>query len=429
MKSDDFPSWFRPFATIFVIAVIATPLIAREQESVPNEQILSAEGAGGGKLPRGIILYREQLANDAQFKQALSVPGVDGMALVLDWSKIEPTRGVFDTATIDSQLNEAKQYQLPVELVIRAGRSVPSWVSPGAQLRLAYGTHGGTTANCSPVVMPPPWDATYQSAFAAILNKTAHYVRSKSVTILAAKLTGINATTEEFRLPAETADATKDCPGGGADDIAQWQKASYTPARLEQAANQLANTFALVMPEIPVTLAMIPQGAFPPINDSGKIVRGKNRVALNQSVLHSVVSGAAQALRGHFILQFDYLNYNQPANSLVVSLARANNLPLAWQTNLWRGRFGQGAGCGGSPANGTVCSDQEYLGLLEEGIHPAGATGEGAHGLYIEVFPYDVIAHPNVIAQAHAELLGSVSARDPNPIPGCARGQSCSKPY
>ena len=204
---------------------------------------------------------------------------------------------------------------------------------------------------------------------------------------------------KKFRLPAETADATKDCPGGGVDDIVQWQKASYTPARLEQAAYQLAKTFATVMPEIPVTLAMIPQGAFPPINDAGKIVRGKNRVALNQSVLRSVVSGAAQALPGRFILQFDYLNYNQPANTLVVSLARANNLPLAWQTNLWRGRFGQGAGCG-SPANGTVCSDQEYLGLLEEGIHPAGGTG-----LYIEVFPYDVIAHPDVIGQAHAELF------------------------
>ena len=199
MKNHSFPFWIRQFATIFAVAVIATPLIGRERESGPNEPILPAQGAGAGTLPRGIILYREQLANDAQYKKALSVSGIDGIALVLDWSKIEPSQGAFDTATIDSQLNEAKQFQLPVELAIRAGRSVPSWVSPGAQLRLAYGTHGGTTANCSPVVMPPPWDSAYQGAFAVILKKTADYVRSKGVTILAAKLTGINATTEEVQ--------------------------------------------------------------------------------------------------------------------------------------------------------------------------------------------------------------------------------------
>jgi hypothetical protein len=402
------------------------PAQLRQLPHFPGEQTVS------DTWPRGIILYREQLANDAQFNEALAVPGIDGMAVVLDWSTLEPTRGAFDTATIDTQLSEAQQYHLPVELVIRAGKSVPSWVSPGTQLKLAYATHGGATGNCAPVNMPPPWDSGYQDAFASILKRTTDHVRSKGVTILAIKLTGINATTEEFRLPAEMPDATKDCPGGGINDIAIWQNASYKPAKLVQATRQLATSFATAVPGVPITLAMIPQGAFPPIDDSGHILRGKKRAALNASVLQSLVAGAAQALPGRFILQFDYLNYNQPANAAVVNLARANNLPLAWQTNLWRGGFRQGgqpegAGCGGSPGKGTVCNDQEYLGLLEEGIHPAGGVGASSQGLYIEVFPYDALHHKSDIAQAHAELM-SLARPSPDPAPKCPPGSKCPRP-
>ena len=57
--------------------------------------------------------------------------------------------------------------------------------------------------------MPPPWNANYQRAFAAIVRRTADYVRAQGVTIAVAKLTGINATSEELRVPAETPDATQ----------------------------------------------------------------------------------------------------------------------------------------------------------------------------------------------------------------------------
>jgi hypothetical protein len=86
-------------------------------------------------LPRGIYLYREQLANDAQFDQALGVPGIDGMAVVLDWSTIQPLRDSFRTETIDSQLKLARQHNLPVELVARAGRSVPVRESPATVIQ------------------------------------------------------------------------------------------------------------------------------------------------------------------------------------------------------------------------------------------------------------------------------------------------------
>jgi hypothetical protein len=155
-------------------------------------------------------------------------------------------------------------------------------------------------------------------------------------------------------------------------------------------------SFDRIFPETPVTIALIPGGAFPPIDESQKIVSGKQAQALNTQVLESLVASAAKALTGRLILQHDFLMYNQPANPVVVGLARKHNLRLAWQTNLWRGNVKEGAACGGGPGNGTVCTDAQYLDLLETGIRPGG--------LYIEVFPYDAIAHRSAIQKASQAL-------------------------
>ncbi len=377
--------------------------------------------------PRGIYLYREQLKNDAEFDSALATPGIDGMAVVLDWSTIQPSPGSFETGTIDSQLKLARQHHLPVELVVRAGRSVPAWVAPSMQLKLAYSPHQGVGA-CSPVDMPPPWDPTYQGAFRAIVKRTADYIRGQGIPISVVKLTGINATTEELRLPAETQQATRKCPGGGVDDVAVWDSvAHYTPTQLVQAFDRLAAAFAETFRGTPVTVALIPGGGFPPIDDAHRIVHGQQIHVLNDSLLQSLVGGAARSLPGRFILQLDFLMYNVPANPKVVGLARTNGLSLAWQTNLWRGSVQQGAGCGGNPGAGTVCTDAEYLGLLEEGIYPAGGQGPSARGLYIEVFPYDALAHPAVIEKAHQQLVASSSLppRRPPIVPPCPPGVRC----
>src|SRR5215471_10594818 len=247
-------------------------------------------------LPHGIYLYREQLTSDAQYAQALGVPGVDGMALVLDWSTIEPSRDSFVTDTIDSQLKLAREHKLPVELVLRAGRSVPDWVAPSAHLKLAYSNHAGLGA-CLAVSMPPPWNPNFQNAFSDVVKRTAEYVRKQGVTISVVKLTGVNATSEELRLPAETPDATRGCDGGPIDDVAVWHTvAHYTPSKLQRAFEQLATSFDRLFPATPVTIALIPGGAFPPIDDAETIVKGPQVKALNTRTLDALVGSAAGTL-------------------------------------------------------------------------------------------------------------------------------------
>lgn len=382
---------------VFTCFPVLTAVEANDQPAPPVREPVN-------QGPRGIYLYREQVqASDQQFAKALRVPGVDGMAIVLDWSAIEPHPNAYVFDTLDVQLRAEPPHHLPIELVVRAGKSVPAWLLGPSALRLAYATHKGK-GGCQDVNIPPPWDRTYQTAFALMLIKTAAYLRSKNANVAVVKLTGLNATTEELRLPAETANETTHCPGGAKKDVVIWRKAGYTPEFLQEAFDGLASSFGEAFPGVPITLALIPHDAFPPIDDRGRVLKGKAKGDAESAVLGSLVKSAAHQFPNHFILQYDFLITDKPAEPTVMGLARTNNLPVAWQTNLWLGKDKKGAACGGTVEHGAVCTNDAYLKLLERGIHPAGGSGPSSLGRYIEVFSFDAVAHPDAIAKAHAEM-------------------------
>lgn len=394
-------------AGLLACASLVSVVLSVHSDASGPAVVLHGGPASSDLGPRGIYLFRENIAaNPADFERAAGTAGVDGMAVIVDWSAIEPKSGAFTFDGLDSQLALAQAHNLAIELVIRAGRSVPPWVGGTSNLHLAYAPHRGE-GRCQDVTIPPPWDGVYQRAFAAMLDAVAAHLRGKELKPAVVKMTGLNATTEELRLPAETPEETAGCAGGAIDDVAVWQRAGYTAARVEQAFDRLAAAFARTFADEPMVLAVIPQAAFPPIDESGRLIRGRPRQDLGDRVLAAMVKSAARQLPNRFILQYDFLVTGQPAEKTVMALAHDNDLPVAWQTNLWMGRLGQGAACGGSVANGTVCSDAQYLSLLEQGIHPAGGSGRNAEGRFIEVFAYDVLAHPASIAQAHAELTAA----------------------
>jgi hypothetical protein len=43
--------------------------------------------------------------------------------------------------------------------------------------------------------------------------------------------------------------------------------------------------------------------------------------------------------------------------------------------------------------------------MLEAGIAPKGGSGTSARGMFIEVFPPDVIEYAPVVLQAHQEMV------------------------
>ncbi len=58
--------------------------------------LIGCAAAFGQQDPRGIYIYTEHLAQDAALvTQALGVPGVDGLTLLLGWASLEPNQGVY----------------------------------------------------------------------------------------------------------------------------------------------------------------------------------------------------------------------------------------------------------------------------------------------------------------------------------------------
>jgi hypothetical protein len=122
------------------------------------------------------------------------------------------------------------------------------------------------------------------------------------------------------------------------------------------------------------------------------------------------VRTAAQTLPGHLALQDAFLLDTLPADQRTVGLARAYGIPTAWQTNIWFGKNGKGAACFGGGngflqemQNAIPCSESSFLRMLHNGMSPQGGAGPSKNGLFIEVFPSDVIAFPGAIKAAHDE--------------------------
>jgi hypothetical protein len=78
---------------------------------------------------------------------------------------------------------------------------------------------------------------------------------------------------------------------------------------------------------------------------------------------------------------------------------------IAYQTN--EDIKAQGASCGVRTGGDrtTPCTSATFLNELQTGIYPLGRTNS-LRAQYIEVFAMNVNAFPDVIQQAHNELLG-----------------------
>jgi hypothetical protein len=375
---------------------------------------IGASGTGASAPgPRGIYLYPYPYAlQNGDWERALAVPGIDGTAVVLNWAELMPSGPKsYDFAELDRRMALARSHRLAVELVIPAGKGVPAWMftRPPAglgakRLDFVYSHHDGA-GPCQAVAMPPPWGDDYQGAFADMLGEVARHLRDTGAArdLAVVKLTGLNTETEELRLPAQTsAETQKDCV---TDAPATWRDAGYRPALIGQAMTRLAAAFARAFPDAWVTLPVILANGFPPIDDHGQVLpRGKAR-PINDTLLDVLVRNAATALPGRFIVQLDFLITDQPVAPRIVELARANRLPIAFQTNLFYGGQGKGAACGGKFGAAVPCNPDTYMKLLQNGIRPAGGVGPSAQARYIEVFPSDAMAFPAAIAAAHAALL------------------------
>jgi hypothetical protein len=407
------------------LSVIARPLLKFANTGAsPTTLLLQGFGSNGvaatTRTPaRGIYVWPYNWAvKNGDFDKALAVPGVDGVGVHFTWSEISPALKTYDFTVMDRQLSAARSHHLTVELAVAAGAGTPEWLfTPpprGMGLRrldfqITY--HGGAEP-CHKVSMPPPWDPGYQEAYADMLEQLSRHLHETGFDrdVSAIKLTGMNTLTEELALPSERPEESTNPNPCVTDSPGIWASVGYRPSLVVQAMKRITASYQRYFPNTEVVLPIITLFAFPPIGEVGPPLSRQAAVGANNKLLDDLVRTAAHTLPERLVLQDAFLIGDLPADQRTVNLARANSLPIAWQTNIWFGKIGKGAACGGQGnsfieklQHPIVCNEKSFLHLLHNGMYPQGGSGPSQNARFIEVFPSDVVDFPGAIKAAHDE--------------------------
>lgn len=381
---------------------------------------------------RGIYLYSEHPENatdQQQLLQAINVPGVDGVAILVGWKQLEPSRGQYTlngggADLLDTLVNAAAAGGKKIDLAIRAGQDTPDWLFAEGAVPLDFEVaplEGDVpSGTCNAVRIAAPWDPVFQREWSAMLATVAAHLRATGMydRVVAVRLTGINRTTAELRLPAEI--LTKPCV---TNSVATWLTAGYRPAELLNAWDKITDMFAANFPDKIFTLPIIPSASgsstreypFPAIDDNGCAYQPPWPSGTSVSCIDGASSPAAfppvpdqnaalltlasHKFPGRLIVAYQNLDLRAPAQPYIAYAAQTWGTMAGFQTNDYIGPF-QRAACSVVSGQFGACDSTTYLSLLELGIHPA----PGLSAQYIEVLPPDAIAFPTAILRAHQEL-------------------------
>ena len=358
-----------------------------------------------------VLNYPYSSAQGLSARAALNVPGTDGMTLVCLWNALEPSPGQFAWQTMDKWIALADSLGKKITLAVRAGSGIPAWLfqsSPGraaaAPMNFRVSPHDGKTGVCDTETIAAPWDPAFLARWDTLLAALSAHLKIAGTygAVTALRLTGINRTSDELRLPAETAQSSGlSCVS---DAITAWSVAGYRPSKLLQAWDAVTGSFLNSFPDKSFCVAIIPnppQIPFPPIAEDGSIITD---TLPDQNI--PLLQLAGQKFPGRLVVQFNFLFPGTPANIAVIQSAQTLGTMAAFQTNNYYSLTDSGAACGGTPAHPSPCADSTYLAMLETGIYPLGRSFS-LRATYIEVWPINASAFPDEILKAHTELFTS----------------------
>jgi len=257
--------------------------------------LLLAAGAAHAQTiadQRGLFVYTEHLTQDAQdLSQALTVPGIDGITLLLDWGAVETALGTYNFTTLDQWIKAAVSSGKKLTLAIRSGANTPCWLFQAPACGSGYNKpYAGATeldfevsarqgigqAGCTATAIAAPWDPIFLNAWDAMLAAVAAHLKTAGTynALTSVRLTGINRTTAELRLPEEI--LSTPCV---TNSIQTWLNAPvpYRPARALAAWDAVTNSFEKSFPDKFFGLEVVPDDTgnasypLPEIDDNGCI--------------------------------------------------------------------------------------------------------------------------------------------------------------
>lgn len=361
-----------------------------------------------------------------------------------------------------------------VNLAIRAGEDTPCWLfeTGGGACGAGYtGTYAGARRwrfeasphqglakpVCETVDIAAPWDPVFLAEWDAMLAAVAQHLHDIGAydSVVLIRLTGINRTTDEFRLPEEILQSpctdSSGQPHVDTNSISTWLAAGYRPALLEQAWDSITSSFARNFPDKTFNVPIIPigtghgQNPFPEIDDNGCVYTAlvdssewpvppaippqtcANTVAAADAdgqlddVLFDLLGIAAAKFPAHLVVEFENLELATPASPTVVDAAQTLGTMTGFMTNNYMAAVGNGVGaaCSGGFVDPQVCPDSaSYLSLLNVGVYPCRTNqdnpwcqGNTLQSPFIEIFAPDAAAFPDAVLQGHIELHRSPNRR------------------
>jgi hypothetical protein len=304
----------------------------------------------------------------------------------LYWDHLESIDNKFDWSFLDSELKRILEAGKKITIGVAAGSHTPEWVYSAGVPSLSFDEFRkqGKGKKFS-VKVPVPYNQKFLEIWTGFIKSFADHLKSKPEAyqnITMVKLTGINESTIEIRLPAQK-DISNE-RGSSSDAPSIWKNAGYRPKKIIEAWDKITDAFLQNFPDKFVSIAIIPKKAFPALDDNGNDIPKNLAVDFTEDLIEK----AHDKFKDKIVVQWNSLQNNAGIPKLM-SWCTKFHIPFGYQ--LEEADMGNPA-CLQNPP----CDQLHLQSIFDKGIR--------ANASFIEIFPKEVLAYPEALAYGHDKL-------------------------
>jgi hypothetical protein len=184
------------------------------------------------------------------FKGVRFDPGIVGIDLHVKWNAVQTGPTTYDWSKVDATVQQAQALGLKVCLMLVDGpTNVPGFVlnDPSVQKIALMDTIPYHSTYGQVLTGPVYWDATYLADRIAFI-KAAGVRYSGNTDVIAVTCGAVNWYTDDWKVPDYVGAITVNGTTYNLNQVAQWQAAGYTDAKMQSAIQQVLNATATAFP-------------------------------------------------------------------------------------------------------------------------------------------------------------------------------------
>lgn len=317
----------------------------------------------------------------------LQSPAVDGIFLRLYWDRLQTSENSFDWSYLDPELKRIAKAGKTISIGVAAGSHSPEWIYQAGVPSLNFDEFRkqGKGKRFS-IKIPVPYNEKYLQIWTGFITSFATHLKSMPDVyshISLVKLTGINETTVEIRLPAQKEISNE--KGTSTDAPAIWKTAGYTPQRVLNAWNQILNSFYDNFENKYVSIAVIPKRGFPSIDENGNETQ-KNKAF---DFTEKLIDAGYQKFKDRFVVQWNSLQKNSNIPGL---MAYVNKYGIAKGYQIAEADLAN-PDC---LEKKSICDQEMFKAVIDWGIANDAS--------FIEIFQKNVAAYQQALTYGKAKM-------------------------